>query len=285
LPPRWVTLGLFCLLPGPARLAASDFDDAAALFQAKHYPDARAAFEKLAASEPKNAAAHYYLGRIALVRDDAENAITELEFATAGDPKNSNYYFWLGSAYGLYARQNDSIGKAHQCRDALLKAIGLNPDNIEARAELVTFYRMTPWIAGGSMEKAHAEAGEIKKRDPLRGAQAEGEICIAEKKYDEAFKVFENLLKGHPDQIAALYQIGFIAASTGLHLDRGEAALKEYLTHTPGEMQPTLAYAHYRLGNIYGRKNDPDAARKEYQAALAIDPNLKQAANALGRLK
>jgi tetratricopeptide (TPR) repeat protein len=285
LPPRWFTLGLFCLLLGTAHLAASDFDDAVALFQAKHYPDARAAFEKLTASEPKNAAAHYYLGRIALVRDDADDAITELECAAAGDPKNSEYYFWLGSAYGLYARQNDSIRKAHQCRDALLKAIELNPDNIEARAELVTFYRMTPWIAGGSMDKAHAQADEIKKLDPLRGAQAEGEICIAEKKYDAAFDVFEHLLKDHPDQIAALYQIGFIAASTGQRLDRGEAALKEYLAHKPSDTQPSLAYAHYRLGNIYERKNDPNAARHEYQAALALDPNLKQAANALDNLK
>ncbi len=285
LPIRWLTLGLCCLLLGPAHLAASDFDDAVALFQAKHYPDARAAFEKLAASEPKNAAAHYFLGRIALLRDDADNAMTELECATAGDPKNSEYYFWLGSAYGLYARQNDSIGKAHQCRDALLKAIDLNPQNIEARAELVTFYRMTPWFAGGSMDKAHAQADDIKKLNPLRGTEIEGEIDIAEKKYDDAFTAFENLLKDHPDQIAALYQIGFIAASTGQHLDRGEAALKAYLAHTPSDTQPTLAYAHYRLGNIYERKNDPGAARKEYQTTLALDPNLKQAATALDNLK
>jgi tetratricopeptide (TPR) repeat protein len=282
---RWLTLGLIYLLLGAGRIAASDFDQAVALFRAKHFPDARAAFEKLATSEPSNAAVHYYLGRIALDRDDGNVAVDELEKATAGDPKNSEYYFWLGSACGVYARQHDSISKARKCRDAFLKAVELNPDNLDARAALATFYRMSPWFVGGSMEKAHAQADEIKKRDPLLGAQIEGEICIAEEKYDDAFKAFESLLKDHPDQIAALYQIGYIAATTGQRLDRGEAALKEYLTHTPSDKQPSLAYAHLRLGNIYQKKDETDAARKEYQAALAIDPHLKPAADALDDLK
>jgi tetratricopeptide (TPR) repeat protein len=272
-------------LLGAGRSAASDFDQAVALFQAKRFPDARAAFEKLAASEPPNAAIHYYLGRIALERDDGDNAVVEMEQAIAGEPKNSDYYFWLGGAYGVYARQHSSISKACKCRDAFLKAIELNPDNIEARAALATFYRMSPWFVGGSMTKAHAQADEIKKRDPLRGAQVEGEICIAEEKYDDAFNAFESLLKEHPDQIAALYQIGYIAATTGQRLDRGEAALREYLTHTPKDTQPSLAYAHYRLGNIYQKKDETDAARKEYQAALALDPHLKPAADALDDLK
>lgn len=285
LPPRWLTLGLFCLLLGARHVVAADFDDAVALFKAKHYPDARAAFEKLAAADPQGGPAHYYLGRLALYRDDPDAAATELEKATGGDPKNSDYFYWLGSAYGLLARQTYSLGDASKCRIALLKAVELDPDNIEARAELVTFYRQAPFFVGGSLARAHAQAEEIKKRNPARGALAAAEICIAEKKYDEAFAAFEDLLKDHPEQITALYQIGFIAATTGQRLDRGEAALKEYLTHTPGDTQPTLAYAHYRLGNIYEHKNNPDAARTEYQAALSLDPKLKPAAKALAKLQ
>jgi tetratricopeptide (TPR) repeat protein len=282
---RSVLLVLFCLLLGAGRSAASDFDQAVALFKAKHFPDARAAFEKLAAREPQNTAAHYYLGRIAIKRDDGDNAVDEMEKAAAGDPKNSDCYFWLGRAYGVYAQQHESIGKARKCRDAFLKAIELNPDNLDARAALATFYRMSPWFVGGSMSKAHAQADEIKKRNPLLGAQIEGEICIAEGRYDDAFNAFESLLKDHPDQIAALYQIGYIAATTGQRLDRGEAALREYLTHTPNDTQPSLAYAHYRLGDICREKANADAARKEYQTALALDPNLVPAADALKGLK
>ncbi|HTB79728.1 MAG TPA: tetratricopeptide repeat protein [Opitutaceae bacterium] len=285
LPPRWLTLSLFCLLLGTGRAAASDFDDAVTLFKAKHYPDARAAFEKLAAADPQNGPAHYYLGRIALYRDDPAGAAAELEKATAGDARNSDYFYWLGSSYGLLARQTYSLGSASKCRIALLKAVELDPDNIEARAELVTFYRQAPFFVGGSLARAHAQAEEIKKRNPVRGALAEAEICIAERKYDEAFDAFESLLKEHPEQITALYQIGFIAATTGQRLDRGEAALKEYLTHTPGDTQPTTAYAHYRLGNIYEKKNEPAAARAEYQAALNLDPKFGLAAKALAKLQ
>jgi tetratricopeptide (TPR) repeat protein len=284
-PPRWLTLSIFCLLLGGGRVAASDFDDAVALFKAKRYPDARAAFEKLAAADPRNGSAHFYLGRIALYRDDPAAAAAELEQAAASDPKNSDCFYWLGSAYGLLARQTYSLSKAAKCRSALLKAVELDPDNIEARAELVTFYRQAPFFVGGSLTKAHAQAEEIKKRNPVRGALAEAEICIAERKYDEAFDAFESLLKDHPEQITALYQIGFIAATTGQRLDRGEAALKDYLTHVPGDTQPTPAYAHYRLGNIYERKNNPAAARAEYQAALNLDPKFNLAAKALAKLQ
>jgi tetratricopeptide (TPR) repeat protein len=282
---RQLTFSFLFLLLSARLLAASDFDSAVTLFRAKRYPEACAAFQKIAEHEPQNAAAHYYLGRIAIYRDDAYAAAAELEKAAAGDPKNSDYFFWLGSAYGLIARQNYSIFKAYRCRNTLLKAIDLNPDNLQARYELVTYYRQAPFFAGGSLAKAHAQAKEIARRDPLLGAEAEGEICISEKNYDEAVATFEKLLHDHPDQVVALYQIGFIAATTGEQLGRGEAALKEYLKHTPGDTQPSLAYAHYRLGDIYRQKDETDAARKEYQAALALDPNLKTAAKALEELE
>ncbi|MGA3007448.1 MAG: tetratricopeptide repeat protein [Opitutaceae bacterium] len=285
LPHRWLKSGLLVLLLASRLAAASDFDHAVALFQAKHYPEAGAAFGQLSAREPRNYAVHYYLGRIALERDDAAAGIDELEKAVAAQPNNSDYVFWLGGAYGLYARQTHSLFKAHKCRNTLLRAIELDPGNLDARAALVDFYRQAPFLAGGSLTKARAQAREIKKLDPLRGAVAEGEICINERKYDDAFAIFEDLLKGHPDQITALYQIGFIAATTGRRLDRGEAALKAYLTHSPSDLEPSLAYAHYRLGDIYRQKNEADAARQEYQAALALDPNLKPAAKALDRLK
>ncbi len=280
-----VLSALLCLVLGAGRAAASDFADAVTLFRAERYPDARAAFEKIAAADPRNAAAHYYLGRIALYRDDVDVAVAELQKATAIDPDDSSYFFWLGSAYGIAARENHSVFKASHCRAALLKAIQLDPDNLDAREALVTFYRQAPFFVGGNLAKAHAQATEIEKRDPLRGALAEAEICISEKKYDEAFDAFENLLKKHPDQFTALYQIGFISATTGLRLARGEAALKEYLTHTPSGTQPTLAYAHFRLGNIYERENKIAEARVEYQIAVEQDPNFELAARALKKLR
>ena len=282
---RFTLSALLALSLGAAAAVSSDLSQAVALFRAKHYPDARLAFEKIAATEPQNAAAHYYLGRIALYRDDIDTADAELEKATALDPHDSDYFFWLGSAYGIAAREKHSLFKASHCRSALLKAVALDPNNLDAREGLVTYYRMAPFFLGGSLAKAHAQAAEIKKRDPLRGALAEAEICISEKKYANAFAALEDLLKTHPHEFVALYQIGYISAISGLHLDRGEAALKEYLSHTPDSTQPSLAYAHLRLGNIYERENKIDAARAEYKAALARDPRFELASQALDGLR
>jgi Tfp pilus assembly protein PilF len=74
-----------------------------------------------------------------------------------------------------------------------------------------------------------------------------------------------------------------VAASSGLRLDRGEEHQKRYLEHSPAGDEPSLASAHLQLGLIYERKKDRALARREYAAALELDPTLTQARQALLR--
>ncbi|MDE3083979.1 MAG: tetratricopeptide repeat protein [Verrucomicrobiota bacterium] len=275
----------FLLAWAPLQATASDFNNAVAAFKSAHDAAARAAFERLLAKEPKNAAVHYYLGRIALRHSDGSAAAAELAKAVKLDSTRSDYFFWLGTAYGILARDHHSFTKALACKKALLRAVNLDPDNLDARAALVTFYRQAPFFVGGSLSRARAQAKEISRRNPIRGKLARGEILIVQKKYDEAVAAYQDLLKSHPEQIAALYMIGYVAATTGHQLELGEAALKQYLGHKPDDIQPSLAYAHLRLGNIYERENKTAAARAEYRAALDLVPNFTAAAGALAGLK
>jgi Flp pilus assembly protein TadD len=48
---------------------------------------------------------------------------------------------------------------------------------------------------------------------------------------------------------------------------------------------PSLAAAHFRLGNILEKKGDAVGARNEYETALKIDPKQKLAREALAKLK
>jgi Flp pilus assembly protein TadD len=72
---------------------------------------------------------------------------------------------------------------------------------------------------------------------------------------------------------------------SGLQLDQGEAALKEYLRRSPGEEQAPLWAAHWRLGQIFERKGDRASARAEYQAALQLNPTQPQLIEAMQRVK
>jgi Flp pilus assembly protein TadD len=48
---------------------------------------------------------------------------------------------------------------------------------------------------------------------------------------------------------------------------------------------PSLAAAHYRLGNILEKKGDAAGARAEYETSIKIDAKQKEARAALAKLK
>ncbi|MDB6128083.1 MAG: Tetratricopeptide repeat protein [Verrucomicrobia bacterium] len=279
---------LLAFLFAPFLHAETPRDSALALYKAKHFPEARAAFAQLSTAEPQNAEFHYYLGLIAARRNETDEAIAQFEQATALDPKNSDYWGELGGAYGDAAGKAGvfaKMGLAKKCQTALEKSVELNPDNLDSRNGLVSYYRAAPSFIGGGMSKAYEQAEEIRKRNPTMGASVLGQLYIADKKYDEAFALFEDVLKASPDHYLALYSIGRTAAQTGLRLDRGEQTLHRCLELTPGKGEPSAAAVHWRLGNIAEKRQNPTAARAEYEAALKADPAFSQAKESLAKLK
>lgn len=250
-------------------------------------PGAQAAFEKLAAANPENANILFYLGRLALQRSDHEAAVKHLEKAVALAPDDSRFHQRLGDAYGIAAQKAGLFSKlslAGKCRAEYEKAVELDPQSLDARFALLGFYQQAPGIAGGGMDKAHAQAREIRKLDASRGRQAVAGLYIAEKKYAEAFAEFDAVLEETPGDYAALYQTGRLAAISGERLDQGLAALRKCLEQTVPENQPGHAPAHWRIGNILEKQNDKAGARAAYEASLKVDPNFPQAIESLKKL-
>ncbi|MEO6875408.1 MAG: tetratricopeptide repeat protein [Opitutaceae bacterium] len=268
--------------------AETPSEAAFALYKAKQYPDARAAYAKIIAGDSRNAEAHYYLGMIAKRRSENDEAITQLEQATALAPTNSEYFLDLGDAYGTAAGKAglfSQLSLARKCQAALEKSVQLDPNNLQARNGLVTYYRQAPSFVGGGMSKAYEQAAEIKKRDPVMGAHVYGALYVADKKYDDAFAVYEKLLETHPDNYLALYSIGRTAAEFDLKLDRGEQALRRCLELTPGKGEPSHAAVQWRLGILAEKRGDKSAAHAAYEASLKLDPGFKQAGDSLAKLK
>lgn len=283
-------LRLFFLLAcsGAWAVAGTPNEAAVTLYKAKQYPDCRAAFEQIAATDPRNAEAHYYLGLLAMKRNETDEAIQQFESATTLNPGNSDYFADLGNAYGkaagsagLFAR----MGLAKKCQAALEKSVQLNPDNLDARRGLLNYYCQAPTFVGGGMSKAYEQAEEIKQRNLLMGAAMYGQLYLMEKKYELAFAVFEEALKTNPDNYLSLYSIGRTAAQTGLRLDRGEQTLRRCLEIPPGKGDPGHAAVQWRLGNIAEKRGDPAAARAHYEAGLKDDPKFTQLTESLAKLK
>ena len=261
-------------------------------------------------------------GRAAIGRGDGDAAIDLLEKAVAQSPKSAEAHYYLGSAYGIKVQASGMFGAAKyasRIREEFEKAVELDPKYVEAHYGLVQVFAGAPGIMGGSYEKAFEHAKAIKAIDPVVGHRAYAFVysqqkkpelaakeytdaireepnsakahsffgqyhASVEKNYPAAFVELETALKLDPNYMPALYHLGRAASLGDTNLARGEEALKKYVAYTPKENEPTLASAHYYLGTIYEKQGKKEEAKQGYQAALKLNPSLKQASEALKRV-
>ena len=250
--------------------------------------EAESAANALVTANPVEPEAYLLVGSVCIAKGDADGAVAAYEKATELAPKNGDYQRQLGDAYGFAAQKASGFGKfgfAKKCRLAYEKAVELAPANLDARSSLLMYYQNAPGLMGGGVDKAYAQAAEIKKIDPARGRLAYASVYTADKKYDQALAEFDAVLRSSPDDYAALYQVGKLAAVSGQYLDRGIEALRKCLTLTPPTATPGHDAANWRLGNLWEKKGDKAAARAAYQAALAVNPSFPQAIDSLKKLE
>jgi cytochrome c-type biogenesis protein CcmH/NrfG len=261
-------------------------------------------------------------GRIASANGDTQKAIDLYEQAVKLRPNSSEYHFYLGSAYGRLAQQSGMLKAASLAKKSLAameKAVALDPNNIDARFGLISYYKIAPGFMGGDDEKALLQAAEVKKRDRLMGHRAYAVIHTADKKidlarkeyvdairedptnpkahhyygmfltnqkqFDEAAKEFEAALAANPPFMPAHFRIGVISVVSRANWARGEQALKKYMTHTPLDNEPAIGDAWNVLGQLYEFSGRKAEARQAYLTAQKLQPQSKQIAEALKRLK
>lgn len=285
------TLLLF-LLAAACVHAAVPADKAASIrgfLREKQVNAAEAAARALVTAHPAEGEAQALLASVCIAKGDADAAVSAAEKSVELEPANSELHRQLGDTYGFAAEKAGMFGKmgfAKKCRAAFERAVELDPRNVAARNSLLGFYQMAPAMMGGGMDKAYEQAAAIKQLDAARGRLAYATLYGAEKKYDQAFAEFDEALKSSPDDYAALYQVGKLAATSGQSLDRGLAALRRCLALPVPEIPgtPGHAAAQWRLGNILEKQGDPAGARRAYEAALKLDPNFTPAADALKKL-
>lgn len=277
---------LFLLLLASA--SAAPLDDAVALYNAKKYPDARAALEKIAASDPANAAASYYLGQTLEHRGDnkaLDDALPWLEKAAKLEPKNTEYLLGYGEVCLLLASNHTSVTLATKGRDTLETVVTLDPNNLDAREALLQYYDRAPWPLGSS-SKAAAQLEEIRRRDPDRGTVLGAILKVNAKDYTGAFKICDDALAKNPADYVALYHYGRTASFSGQNIERGMQCLKKCLTLTPpGPAVPPHWSVWYRLGTLEEKLHHPAEARADYEEAFKLEPNSKQVNDALAKLK
>jgi len=96
------------------------------------------------------------------------DAVASLERAVGEDSLNSDYYDWLGRAYGRLAESSSFLsapGYAKKTVRAFERAVELGPANLEALSDLFEYYLQAPGLVGGGFDKAENIASRIATLD------------------------------------------------------------------------------------------------------------------------
>lgn len=282
------------------------------------FEDAKVLLQKYLAQKPGNSEAHFLLGKVLYSFTQYELATTEAEKAISLNANQSDYHLLLGYCFSA---QLDSVGffkqmsLAPRIRAEFEQAIALNPKNIAAAAGLAEFFSQAPAIVGGNYEKALEQVKRISAFDAIEGRyvmatlyidrkklpEAENEykaaiaadpkrsksyvrlamLYIAENKDADALPLFQRALEIDPDCLPAYLGIARSDLLKGEKFDEAERYFKKYLSRWPEDGDPTLANAHWRLGQLYEKQGKKELAIAEWNQATKLIPNYGPAMKSL----
>jgi tetratricopeptide (TPR) repeat protein len=291
-------------------------------YESSDYAKAVMELQGAAAKEPQNGEIQLLLTKSYLELQEHDAAVNSAEKAVAINPNSSVYHEWLGRAYGEKAEHSSmfsAMGLARKTRKEFDIAVQLGERNFAARQALIEFDCSAPSIVGGGEDKAKPEIEKMAQLDVAEGHYAAGNCRRQKKDFATADAEFQKALDSHSKNADLIYDIGDYAArrgqverlmevaelgeevaptdprggfyrAVGLILkkekpEEAERLLREYLQKAPKRTAyPRYAVAHEWLGRMFENKGEKEAAVKEYQAALQLDPKDKSARESLKRL-
>lgn len=292
------------------------------LINARRLDEAKVAVDAILAKNGNDPRGLYLRGRLLYAQENSGKAVDWFEKAVERDKQNAEYHLWLGRALGEEAQKASKIRQpflARRVKSEFEQAVALDPKMIDARMGLVDFYSIAPGIMGGSMDKAKEQAAEIGRLNPIQGHLAAARIANRHKdtatvereykaaialardssdayyllggtyrayaRWDDAFAIYDELMKRRPEEMPVHLTWAGTAAQSGKNLERGEREAKLYITNAKDAPSANMSNAHWRLGQIYEQTGRKELARAEFNEALKLNPRNQNAKKSLEGLK
>ncbi len=193
--------------------------------------------------QPGSARVHFYLGRIALEKNEYLSAITRLQRAIELNPSEGRYYFYRGLARFHnedYLSQNESDWLS---ASDFRRALEMGEDSTRSRFMLANSYLNRGLY---SLREDNLERGI----DQLRSAVEE----------------YQKVLAGDWQASNAYHNMGVAYLGIG-NLDLARRAVEEAISE-----EPTVAFFHDTLGEIYFRQGKFKQALEAWNLVLELEP-------------
>lgn len=288
----------------------TELDNINAFFQKKQFVKAEKIVLEYLKKHPNNIKAIEFLGDAYGHQKKWDDAIIQYKKLVNKHQNNANYHYKYGGALGMKAlsvNKLKALGIIGDVKKAFLKAAKLDKNHIDTRWALVELYMQLPVILGGSKNKSLGFAKELENLSKVDGYLAKGYIYeydddpeLAEKYYKMAISeggsltcfnklttLYEN--QKQPEKAirnieaaqqkhqrnALHYQIGKVAAEYNTQLEKGETCLQTYIANYSAKDGVPIAWAYYRLAQIYKHQKNKEKALKHVNLAISELPNIK----------
>lgn len=182
----------------------SNFEKGEKLFVQKKYKEAKVYFNNNLEEHPSDIKSLEYLGDIAGIYKEWDEAIECYENIKKQKPQNANYHYKYGGALGMKAKGSNkfaALGMIDDVENSFLTAVKLDKTHIDSRWALVMFYIEIPAIIGGSEKKAQVYSNELMQLSKVDGYLSKGYIDVYFKRYKNAEKNYLNAHKIGNSQI------------------------------------------------------------------------------------
>lgn len=235
-----LTLSLLAPLLG----ASPDLVRATKFYQATEYESAL----NLLTTTPESARdpeTNILIGKSLFMMGDFKKASESFERAVQQEPAKSNYYLWLGRAYGRRAETSSFVtapGYASKARQNFEKAVQLNPRDGEAVNDLFEYYKEAPGVLGGGLDKASKLLNTIKDIDPAEYHFAMAQLAEKRKEYDVAEQQLRKALDLAPRQVGRVIDLATFLAKRGRYQE-SDALFQKAEAIAPGEPKVLFARA------------------------------------------
>lgn len=246
--------GLLITLFAIAPLGAQDLSQAENLYKHTAYEESLNHLQKSSSS----AATNFLVARDYFMLGDFKKSVEYLLKATSEEPNNSEYWDWLGRAYGRRAETSNMLsapGLASKARGAFEKSVELDGRNKDALSDLFDFYLEAPGFLGGGYDKAMAIAEKTSKFDPAEAYFEEAKLAQKRKEYEDAEIHFRKAIESGPKQIGHLISLARFLASQGRYRE-SDAVFQQAQQIAPNA--PSIWYDHAAV-LIQGKRNLEEA--------------------------
>lgn len=187
-------------------------------------------------SNGRCAEALYLKARIEILQYRFDDAIELSRQCIDEFPQAAICFETLGEARSFAMVREDKLLKqvklARRSADDWLHAVELDSTNVRARIQLIRYYRLVPWILGGSKRKAREQAEAITRIDADRSAEAYGMMNFYEKDWKGAIKHLAVAVQQHPDNGELRYHLARARGERG-DLERAVSELTEIVASNP----------------------------------------------------